>query len=120
MKPIRTLLFGMVTLALLLAPPLRAQFHLHSVPAADVAALDGNAAHDHGHAHHDHGHAHDDEPGHAGHKPHNPGDHSHESAVAVRLVDPMAGPVPRTILIVEAMDGLSQTHFRLERPPRFS
>lgn len=119
MKTIRALLFGMVTLALLLAPPLRAQFHLHSVPVYEIATLDGHPFDGHGHAHHDHRHSHDDdEPGHAGHKPHNPGDHSHESAVAVRLVDPVAGPVPRTILIVEVMDGFSLTHFRLERPPR--
>ncbi|WP_284179852.1 hypothetical protein [Rhabdaerophilum sp. SD176] len=52
------------------------------------------------------------------HKPHNPGDHSHESAVAAGLVTPMMGPVPRTILIVKTMDGINQTHFRLERPPR--
>lgn len=111
----------MVTLALLLAPPLRAQFHLHAAPTIDLAALDSNAAPDHGHAHHDHGHSHDDdEPGHAGHKPHNPGDHSHESAVAAGLVTPMMGPVPRTVLIVETMDGLHETHFRLERPPRHS
>ena len=114
MKSIRSLLFGMLTLALLLAPPLRAQFHLHAPSATDITAADG-------HTHSDHGHSHgDDEPGHAGHKPHNPGDHNHETAVAVRMVDPMPGPAPRTILIVEAMDGLSQTHFRLERPPRFS
>lgn len=119
MKTIRALFFGMVTLALLLAPPLRAQFHLHSVPAYEIAALNGHPLDGHGHAYHDHGHSHDDdEPGHAGHKPHNPGDHSHESAVAAGLVTPTMEPVHRTILIVEAMDGLHETHFRLERPPR--
>lgn len=119
MKSIRALLLGMLALALLLAPPLRAQFHLHSTPATDVVQIDSDGVSDHGHAHHDHGHSHDDdEPGHAGHKPHNPGDHSHESAVAAGLVTPMMGPVPRTVLIVEAVDGLNQTHFRLERPPR--
>jgi hypothetical protein len=109
----------MLTLALLLAPPLRAEFHLHGKPGAGMTDPAGLPTADQDHRQADHGHSHDDdEPGHASHKPHNPGDHSHETAVAARLIQPLIVPMPRSILIIETMDGLNQTQFRLERPPR--
>ncbi|MCZ8272624.1 MAG: hypothetical protein O9314_02585 [Microcystis sp. LE19-4.1E] len=121
MHVLRALLFGMLTLALLLAPPLSAEFHLHGKPGAEMTDPVGLLTADQDHRQADHGHSHDDdEPGHANHKPHNPGDHSHETAVAARLINPLLCPLPKTVVIFETMVGRDGEASRLERPPRQS
>lgn len=119
MRALRAILFGLLTLALLLAPPLRAEFHFHGKPDAGMTDLASLPVGDHENGQADHGHSHDDdEPEHSGHKPHNPGDHSHETAMAARLNHPIICPLPKTIVALETMEGPLGTQSPLERPPR--
>lgn len=116
MRMIRGVLSGLLMLALMLASPLRAQFHAHAPVPGEVAML---GAHSDGH--HGHGHSHDDdEPGDATQKPHNPNDHSHETAVAANCLSVLVAPITRSVLNIDNATANEAAAFRLERPPRLS
>ena len=114
MCAIRFFLSGFLALALLLASPLRAQYHAHPSALGEVAMPGAHSNSHHGHSHDD------DDPLDTTQKPHNPADHSHETAVAAAGLSALAAPIMRSVLVVDHAIAPDATGFRLERPPRLS
>lgn len=113
MAAIRTILSCALIVALVCVSPLRAQFHLH-------VQQDGVASH-HGNAQAGHGHAHDDDK--RDQRPdtaHNPGDHSHETAVAAVAMPAIEAPLFRVMSVRVRYTSTDPPAFRHYRPPRIA
>lgn len=117
MKSIRQALAVVMMLAVLLAPPLRAQAHANAGHGHGTAMIDG-----HGLGADHHGHSHDDEdaPASGAHQGHNPGDHSHDTPMIPALVAPPVIAMRATNLGFVDIPPVRQPAFLLERPPRAS
>lgn len=117
MPSIRGFFIALLTLALLLAPPLRAQSHVDKGHGAATVLGHGLGADHHGHDHDDDDNQVDGSDAGLSHG-HNFGDHTHETAMMPGIPAPTAILAQQNRCNCVGLPPVVSPAFPLERPPR--
>jgi len=117
MSSIRGFFIALLTLALLLAPPLRAQTHADKGHGAETMLGHGIGTDHHGHDHDDDNNQVDGRDAGVSHG-HNFGDHTHETAMMPGITAPTAILAQQNRRDYVRLPPVVSPAFPLERPPR--